>query len=335
MRSTAFPASLALVISNTLASNSPRAPTDSGYSLKQSYEGETFFNGFTFFTYEDPTAGAVNYVDKDTAFSNGLAGFTNGSPFIQFDNWSTLPQGGKRDSVRLQSVDSWNGGILLFDVETMPYGLGTWPAFWSNGPDWPYGGELDIIEGVNDETNNHATIHTYPGCTQDGTAPAIGEYTSSNDCSGLSGDNSGCGFKDANPNSYGKGLSESGGGVFATEWDKETGVLKTWFFPRLDIPQDILNQAPNPQNWGQPTAHFVSDTCDIAGTFENHTIIINTTFCGYYGKCLTFLAKSLTNLPAAGNNFPNGGLEACNEYIRYPENVKNNVWHINYIKVFE
>ena len=35
----------------------------------------------------------------------------------------------------------------------------------------------DIVEGVNDETNNHVTIHTYPGCKQDNPS-ALGEFKS-------------------------------------------------------------------------------------------------------------------------------------------------------------
>jgi hypothetical protein len=38
-------------------------------------------------------------------------------------------------------------------------------AFWTNGPNWPNGGEIDILEGVNDYTNNQATVHTSAGCT--------------------------------------------------------------------------------------------------------------------------------------------------------------------------
>ena len=35
----------------------------------------------------------------------------------------------------------------------------------------------DIVEGVNDETNKHVTIHTYPGCKQDNPS-ALGEFKS-------------------------------------------------------------------------------------------------------------------------------------------------------------
>ena len=31
----------------------------------------------------------------------------------------------------------------------MPTGCGTWPAYWLCGENWPYKGEIDIIEGVN------------------------------------------------------------------------------------------------------------------------------------------------------------------------------------------
>lgn len=41
------------------------------------------------------------------------------------------------------------GGISVIDLEHMPSGCGTWPAFWSVGPNWPSAGEIDIIEGVN------------------------------------------------------------------------------------------------------------------------------------------------------------------------------------------
>ena len=32
---------------------------------------------------------------------------------------------------------------------------------WTLGPNWPYNGEIDIMEGVNLLTNNAATLHAY------------------------------------------------------------------------------------------------------------------------------------------------------------------------------
>lgn len=46
--------------------------TASAWTLSDTYQGNTFFDGFTFFTDADPTHGTVKYVDRSTAQSQGL-----------------------------------------------------------------------------------------------------------------------------------------------------------------------------------------------------------------------------------------------------------------------
>jgi hypothetical protein len=58
------------------------------------------------------------------------------------------PESRGRDSIRISSKRAFDESVVIIDLEHMPHGCGTWPAFWSlsqKGP-WPRGGEIDIIE---------------------------------------------------------------------------------------------------------------------------------------------------------------------------------------------
>ena len=110
------------------------------------------------------------------------------------------------------------------DARHMPYGCGTWPAWWSNGPNWPYGGEIDILEGVNAFTQNQVSLHTGPGCYMptNSNNGQTGTYTTgsfdSYDCSSADTGNQGCGVRDeVTANTYGSQFNVIGGGVYASK----------------------------------------------------------------------------------------------------------------------
>lgn len=89
-----------------------------------------------------------------------------------------------------------------------------------SGPDWPAGGEIDILEGVNDYTNNQAAIHTNPGCTlptNDANSLGIsGSVIGFTDCATATTGNQGCGIRASSSNTYGAGFNANGGGIYAS-----------------------------------------------------------------------------------------------------------------------
>jgi hypothetical protein len=83
------------------------------------------------------------YVNGSVATTNGYTTATNSSVTISVDTTNTWPSGGPgRPAVRLISDNTYTHGLFILDLNHMPYGCGTWPAFWLLGPDWPANGEI-------------------------------------------------------------------------------------------------------------------------------------------------------------------------------------------------
>ncbi|KAF2281362.1 uncharacterized protein EI97DRAFT_27378 [Westerdykella ornata] len=295
-----------------------------GYVLEDDYMKD-FFGSFDFFTAPDPTQGFVQYVDQSLAQQMGLINSSSTGPItLAVDSTKVTPQG--RPSVRLSSKKTYNSGLLVvLDVSHMPTGCGTWPAFWMVGPNWPFNGEIDILEGVNDQQGNAMTLHTGPGCSISTSPGAFTGEARTDNCDIHAPDqlpNAGCSIESPSTQSYGAGLNEIQGGVYATLWTDE--AISVYFFPRTAIPADVLGDAPDPSSWGTPMARFAGAGCDVGSVFRDQQIVIDTTFCGVWagavwGQSETCKAKAAT----------------CEDYVRdHPEAFGEAYWSINALRVY-
>lgn len=286
---------------------------------EDTYEGPTFFDKWDFFNFADPTNGAVNYVNGSDAFSKGLARVTPDNQVImQMDNSTWLPEGGKRDSVRIASQKRYNGGLFILDLNRAPWGCSVWPAFWSVGDNWPNNGEIDVFEGVHDNTHNQITWHTADGC--DLTVPGnfSGTPSQHTSCGSSNNDNSGCAVFDWSRASYGPQFDALSGGVYVMKWDEVS--IAVWFFYRASIPTDIIQRRPDPSGWGMPSAALSPVGCNLTQHFIEHQIVFDITTCGDW----------------AGSSFATSGCPgSCGATVQNPANFINASWIINSLHVYQ
>ena len=122
-------------------------------------------------------------------------------------------------------------------------------------------------------------------------------------CTSSAGADSGCGFRDLDPRSYGKNFNNGKGGVFVVQWDDEE--IAMWRFFRDSIPADITAKKPEPNSdrskWGNPVAKFSSISCDLKSHFYDQSLILDISLCGDYGNptypqsgCLGTCAEAVT-----------------------------------------
>ncbi|EXJ88600.1 endo-1,3(4)-beta-glucanase [Capronia coronata CBS 617.96] len=295
-----------------------------GYVLEDDYTTDEFFSMFNFFTDADPTNGYVTYVDENTAQNGGMISTTNGSIYMGVD-YTNVATGSGRNSVRLTSKKSYTHGLIVLDLSHMPGGVcGTWPAFWTVGPNWPEAGEIDIIEGVNLQLGNSMALHTTPGCSITHNGLFSGVIATPNCDVNAAGQptNAGCAIVTPNLASFGNGFNLGQGGVYATEWT--SAGINIWFFPRSAIPSDLASGNPDPSNWGSPTAAF-GGGCEIDDFFNSHQIVFDTTFCGDWA------GNVWSADPICGAKAP-----SCQNYVQNnPSAFADAYWSINSLKVYQ
>jgi hypothetical protein len=198
------------------------------------------------------------------------------------------------------------------------------------GNNWPYGGEIDIMEGINMQQTNKMVLHTKAHVTmanlsdssiadsmnmhQRGTMSAL-------DCSADVQGNPGCGVIGAN-NSYGTGFNANGGGVLVTEYTPD--YISIWNFGRDEIPGDAFNGTPDPLSWRIPDAHFMSaNFSSLAQHFTNLKIVFNTALCGDWTNGQWASSDCAALAPT------------CQEYVaNHPEAFREAYWLINGIQVY-
>lgn len=297
--------------------------SSAGWVLEDDYSTSNFFDMFSFWTSSDPTHGFVDYVSQSDAQSAGLISTDSNGVYIGVDYKNQAPNG--RQSVRITSNKAYNAGTLVvLDLAHMPGGIcATWPAFWTVGPNWPAGGEIDIIEGVHMQTTNDMTLHTADGCSISNTGLFSGSIGTDNcyvDAAGQS-TNAGCQIDTPNTATYGSGFNANGGGVYAMEWTTE--AISVYFFQRGSIPSDISSGSPNPSGWGTPVAQF-SGSCDIPSFFSDNQLVFDNTFCGDWA------GATWSTSGCASTQYP-----TCESFVQNnPSAFQNSYWQINSLQVF-
>jgi hypothetical protein len=225
-------------------------------------------------TYVDSAGHAIVKVDNTTS---GVGDPTFGRPSVKLLSDATVPM----------------GSLTIIDAVHMPFGVNiyiprqlhvylyplvqcsVWPSVWMEGPNWPYTGEIDIVENVNLATNNQYSLHTVQGCQHPSAADSTNIETGTlvqADCFNQTNGNTGCLVKDASADSFGAGFAAQGGGAFAVQWD-DTGIF-IYFFNRSAIPADLSTSNPDPTGWGLPSAAYPSSSCNTSQFFSPQTLII-------------------------------------------------------------
>ncbi|KAL5341105.1 concanavalin A-like lectin/glucanase domain-containing protein [Aspergillus crustosus] len=296
------------------------------YKLQNSWEGQNILSHFDFFDRADPTNGFVTYVNQSYGEDAGLVKITDtGSLYLGVDYESVLTADGPgRESVRIESNEYFDQGLYVVDIQHMPGSIcGTWPAFWTVGPEWPYDGEIDFIEGVNLHEANKIVLHTSGSCDVGGKHDMSGDLTSS-ECGDASG-TIGC-VVEGQQGSSGTPFNKQGGGVYAMEWQKE--YLKIWFFPRSSIPASLTAGRPDTSTFGTPMAHL-QGTCNFGERFSHQKLILDTTFCGDW-------AGNVYGDSGCPISDPSNPMQSCVNYVaQNPAEFENAYWELNSIKVYQ
>lgn len=303
----------------------PAAVRGTQYGLVKEYAGSGFFDDWNFYgSYDNLTNGNAYFVTASQASKQQLA-FVNsaGNAIIKVDNTTNnLQINQDRNSVNIATKDYFAmGSVWVADMVHVPYGCSVWPAYWSQAPGWPTGGEIDTFEGINMVTNAEVSLHTEPGCTIV-KSTQTSTIINNTDCSYLENSNSGCGIEVPDPKSYGAAFAAAGGGVFVTEY--AATAISVWFFSRSDVPSSLQGNASSIDTaaFGIPVANFSSAGCNVEKYFRPQNLIFDITLCGDYAGNPTTFAQTCSGV-------------CYDDYVLgSPSNYDNAYFEVRSVRVF-
>ncbi|RVX67642.1 hypothetical protein B0A52_08171 [Exophiala mesophila] len=315
---------------------------------------EYFFDGFDLHSGSDAANGFVNYQDMRSALDNQLTGVfdyiyqyddnttkeATDLLYLGVDSRNFTPTG--RPSLRLESKETFNQGLFVADIYHMPGGCGVWPAFWMLGTDgpWPDAGEIDILEGINDQTQNRLSLHTSKTLTLDNhTSPSNISFklaggiqngvALTTDCNVVTSGGRGCSISSVLPEeAFGSEFNRQLGSFMVVEYT--SGWIKAWQMDRA-LGEQIFGQnssgyinADAQISWGTPTAVFSRNGTNLEPYFRDLRIILNTDFCGPWinGGWTTSSCASLA--------------PTCSEYVeKNPEAFEQAFWLVKSVQIYE
>ena len=208
---------------------------------------------------------------------SGYSKIHDGKVFLGVDNSTKLspddPKG--RNSVRLESIDTFDGGLIIADFAHLPgSACGSWPAFWTLHDEGSEYSEIDIIEGASLNTANEITMYTSRSspCELEPLNSAARRVTTN--CfqteEQMNGEPQGCGVV-APEGSFGSEFNKQNGGVWALQL--EADKINAWHIPRAKIQKDITEGKPDPSKWGTPAMSYGPGTCDITKAWKAMKIV--------------------------------------------------------------
>ncbi|WFD22383.1 hypothetical protein MEQU1_001053 [Malassezia equina] len=306
--------------------------------LADTVQGNDYFEKFNFFTGNDLqlTQGLVNYVDLQTAKNTNLS-YVDGNNFVmRVDTTQVQEQG--RPSVRIESKQSYTDAVIVLQVSHIPTGCAVWPAFWTvtkNQQAWPAGGEIDIIENVNDQyPYNLGSAHVQQGdCAI--TNPKQTGTTVFDQCNAVANDNSGCriAMNGTQTATGGVALNQQGGGTVALQRDLSEGGqgIRMWFWGPNNLPSDLKNpgNSVDPTSWGTPAADLGLTQC--SDKFDDHVIVFDITLCGSWAGAVYDQTSCASKYPGCGaqvGQYGDSFKDAYWEVQNFPEEEET-LWNLN------